>query len=291
MEFRQVQTFMQISQVKNFSKAAELLGYSQSAVTVQVRQLENELGVRLFDRTGKKVTLTPQGKEFLIHANKIIDDMLKAKEAMNDTNELKNPLHIGTIESLCTVKLPDIVQRFRNEHPKVRIQITIDSPERLFQMMEHNELDVIYILDTPRWNKNWIKVMEEAEPVIFVSTPHYKAAEKEEVKIEEILTEPFYLTERNANYRQALEQELALRKQTLSPVLECSDTAFIKKMLKTGKGLSYLPLFVVEKDIKEGKIAKLNVKDIDITMYRQVFYHANKYMTKEMEKFVEYCLN
>lgn len=290
MEFRQVQTFMQISQVKNFSKAAELLGYSQSAVTVQVRQLENELGVRLFDRTGKKVTLTPQGKEFLIHANKIIDDMLKAKEAMNDTNELKNPLHIGTIESLCTVKLPEIVQRFRNEHPKVRIQITIDSPERLFQMMEHNELDVIYILDTPRWNKNWIKVMEEAEPVIFVSTPHYKAAEKEEVKIEEILTEPFYLTERNANYRQALEQELALRKQTLSPVLECSDTAFIKKMLKTGKGLSYLPLFVVEKDIKEGKIAKLNVKDIDITMYRQVFYHANKYMTKEMEKFVEYCL-
>ena len=60
-------------------------------------------------------------------------------------------------------------------------------------------------------------------------------------------------------------------------------------MLKTGKGLSYLPLFVVEKDIKEGKIAKLDVKDIDITMYRQVFYHANKYMTKEMEKFVEYC--
>ena len=290
MEFRQVQTFMQISQVKNFSKAAEILGYSQSAVTVQVRQLENELGVRLFDRTGKKVTLTPQGKEFLIHANKIIDDMLKAKEAMNDTNELKNPLHIGTIESLCTVKLPEIVQKFRDEHPKVRIQITIDSPERLFQMMEHNELDVIYILDTPRWNKNWIKVMEEAEPVIFVSTPHYKAAEKEEVKIEEILTEPFYLTERNANYRQALEQELALRKQTLSPVLECSDTAFIKNMLKTGKGLSYLPLFVVEKDIKEGKIAKLNVKDIDITMYRQVFYHANKYMTKEMEKFVEYCL-
>ena len=57
----------------------------------------------------------------------------------------------------------------------------------------------------------------------------------------------------------------------------------------TGKGLSYLPLFVVEKDIKEGKIAKLDVKDIDITMYRQVFYHANKYMTKEMEKFVEYC--
>ncbi len=278
MEFRQIQTFMQIAQVKNFSKTAEVLGYSQSAVTVQIRQLETELGVRLFDRTGKKVILTPKGKEFLIHANKIIDEMHKAKDAMNDTAELKNPLHIGTIESLCTVKLQEIVQRFREEHPQVRIQITIGSPERLIQMMEHNELDVIYILDTPRWDKNWVKVMEKAERVIFVSAP-----------VEEILNAPFYLTERNANYRQALEQELALHKQTLSPVLECSDTAFIKKMLKTGKGLSYLPLFVVEKDIEEGKIAKLDVKDIDITMYRQVFYHANKYMTKEMEKFVEYC--
>jgi len=129
----------------------------------------------------------------------------------------------------------------------------------------------------------------KSEPVIFVSAPNYKLAGKKNIAVEEILNAPFYLTERNANYRQALEQELALHKQTLSPVLECSDTAFIKKMLKTGKGLSYLPLFVVEKDIEEGKIAKLDVKDIDITMYRQVFYHANKYMTKEMEKFIEYC--
>ncbi len=67
----------------------------------------------------------------------------KAKDAMNDTAELKNPLHIGTIESLCTVKLQEIVQRFRKEHPQVRIQITIGSPERLIQKMEHNELDVI----------------------------------------------------------------------------------------------------------------------------------------------------
>ena len=222
MEFRQIQTFMQISQVKNFSKAAELLGYSQSAVTVQIRQLETELGVRLFDRTGKKVTLTPSGKEFWIHANKIIDEMYKAKDAMNDTAELKNPLHIGTIESLCTVKLPEIVEKFRNKHPQVRIQITIDSPEKLIQMMEHNELDVIYILDTPRWDKNWVKVLEEAEPVIFVSAPNYKFAGEKDIKVEEILNAPLYLTERNANYRQALEQELSLRKQTLSPVLELS---------------------------------------------------------------------
>ena len=99
MEFRQIQTFMQISQVKNFSKAAELLGYSQSAVTVQIRQLETELGVRLFDRTGKKVTLTPSGKEFWIHANKIIDEMYKAKDAITYRND-RIPLY-GKIARDC----------------------------------------------------------------------------------------------------------------------------------------------------------------------------------------------
>ena len=88
--------------------------------------------------------------------------------------------------------------------------------------------NVIYILDTPRWNKNWVKVMEKSEPVIFVSAPNYKLAGKKDIEIEEFKC-TIYLTERNANYRQALEQELALHKQTLSPVLECSDTALSRK--------------------------------------------------------------
>ena len=144
MELRQLQTFTQIAQMQSFSRTAEMLGYSQSAVTVQIRQLENELGKRLFDRTGKKVVLTPQGEEFLEHANRILYDVHQAKASMNDTDELKNPLHIGTIESLCTVKFPKIIRKFREQYPRVSIRITVDSPEKLIQMMEHNELDLIY---------------------------------------------------------------------------------------------------------------------------------------------------
>ena len=90
MELRQLQTFTQIAQMQSFSRTAEMLGYSQSAVTVQIRQLENELGKRLFDRTGKKVVLTPQGEEFLEHANRILYDVHQAKASMNDTDELKH---------------------------------------------------------------------------------------------------------------------------------------------------------------------------------------------------------
>ena len=286
MEIRQVQSFVHVAKLGSFSRAAETMGYSQSAITVQIRLLEEELGTKLFDRMGKKVSLTPQGKRFLEHANRILYEMNRTIMAMNEDRELENPLHIGTIESLCTAKFPRILSQFHTLYPKVNIQITLDSPEKLIRMMEHNELDLIYILDTPRWNKEWIKVMEAAEPIVFVASVNSEFALRKEMVLQEILGESFFLTEKNANYRQALDQHLALENRTLDPALEISDTEFIIKMVERNDGLSFLPYFAVEKYIRSGRIAMLDVTDIDISMYRQIFYHKNKYKTREMSEFI-----
>ena len=282
MEIRQLETFVHVAQLQSFSRAAEVLGYTQSAITVQIRLLESELETRLFDRTGKRVVLTPSGKEFMEHASRILYDVNKAKKSMNDDAELKNPLHIGTIESLCTAKLPAVLSKFREFHPKVNMQVTIDTPEQLIRMMEHNGLDLIYILDTPRWDQNWVKVMEKAEPVVFVASADSEFAGKT-LKMEDILEEPFFLTEKNANYRQALDQQLALKKQALSPVLEISDTAFIIRMLEKNHGLSFLPYLAVERDIRKGRIALLHVEDVEISMYRQKLF-PNRRQTNGKEK-------
>ncbi|MCI6303630.1 MAG: LysR family transcriptional regulator [Blautia sp.] len=286
MEIRQLQTFVQAAQLESFSKTAEMLGYSQSAITVQMRLLETELNTRLFDRMGKRVVLTPQGREFLKSANKILYEVNKASKSMNEDRELTNPLHVGTIESLCTAKFPRLLSEFHSLHPRVNLQITVDSPEKLIRMMEHNELDLIYILDTPRWDENWVKVMELAEPVVFVASAASRFAGKERLVLDDILQEPFFLTEKHANYRQALDQQLALRRQSISPVLEISDTEFIIRMLELNQGLSFLPYFAVEQDIYKHRIITLDVKDVHISMYRQIFYHKNKFRTREMEEFI-----
>lgn len=286
MEIRQLQTFVQAAQLESFSKTAEMLGYSQSAITVQMRLLETELNTRLFDRMGKRVVLTPQGREFLKSANKILYEVNKASKSMNEGRELTNPLHVGTIESLCTAKFPRILSEFHSLHPRVNLQITVDSPEKLIRMMEHNELDLIYILDTPRWDENWVKVMELAEPVVFVASAASRFAGKERLVLDDILQEPFFLTEKHANYRQALDQQLALRRQSISPVLEISDTEFIIRMMELNQGLSFLPYFAVEQDIYKHRIITLDVKDVHISMYRQIFYHKNKFRTREMEEFI-----
>ena len=290
MEIRQLITFIQAARMESFSKAAENLGYSQSAVTVQIRLLEQEMNTRLFDRMGKQVMLTPQGRRFLEYANSILYEVNKAKLSIGNEEELTNPLHIGTIESLCSSKLPSIVRHFRQHHPKVTIQITTSSPEELIGMMEHNKLDLIYILDAPRWNNNWNKAMESSERIVFVSSPSFHLAGKKGLLIDELLNEPFFLTEKNANYRMAFDQFLASRHQSLEPLLEISNTAFIIKMLEENDGVSLLPYFAVQRYVAEGRLTILDVTDVDIFMYRQIFYHKNKFKTREMETFIDLAL-
>lgn len=286
MEIRQLITFIKVVQLESFSKAAADLGYSQSAVTVQIRLLEEELNTRLFDRLGKRISLTAQGQHFLTYAYNILHEVNKAKLSLDEESEYANPLHIGTIESLCFSKFPPILHYFREHYPKVAIRVTTASPEELIEMMEHNQLDLIYILDEPRYNNNWRKAMEYHEDVVFVSSPDFPLSKRKHLHLEELLSEPFFLTEKNANYRRALDRYLASREMILSPFLEISNTEFIIKMIRENRGLSFLPYFAVQESASQGQLAVLDVEDFHAAMYRQIFYHKDKWKTKEMEEFI-----
>lgn len=285
MELRQIETFVRVAQMKSFSKAAKSLGYSQAAVTVQIQLLERDLNTRLFDRMGKRIALTAQGQSFLTHAYAVIHELNKAHLTLDESTELKGSLHIGTIDSLCYTKLPPILRHFRTAHPKVRIRITTASPEELFKMMGRNQVDVIYILDDPKYDNNWHKAMEEREAVVFAASPSLGLG-RAALKLDELLAYPFFLTEPDANYRRAFDRCLATRGKVIQTAIESSNTEFIIKMLEENAGISLLPLFSVQERVNAGKISMLHVTDFNIMMYRQIFYHKDKWKTREMEEFI-----
>ena len=109
MEFRELSTFLQVAKLQSFSKAAKVLGYSQAAVTIQIKQLEQELGVHLFDRIGKQTSLTHQGSVFYDHAASIMRDIAQAKDAVSHPQKLNGHLCIGTIESICASLFPSLL--------------------------------------------------------------------------------------------------------------------------------------------------------------------------------------
>lgn len=286
MEIRQLITFITAARQESFSKAAELLGYSQSAVTVQIRLLEEELNTRLFDRLGRKISLTVQGRRFLEQSQVILRDINQAKEIAGEETELKAPLHIGTLESLCFTKLPAVLRYFRERHPLVSIKITTAAPGQLYEMLEQNQLDLIYLLDRARFNKNWLKAMDREEPIVFVTSPSYWSGRPERVHVRDIAGEPFFLTEKNENYRRELDAFLETQDLELVPAVEVSNTDFIIKLLKENGGISYLPRFAAEESIRRGELMVLEVRDLKTIMYQQIFLHKSKWRTREMDEFI-----
>ena len=257
-------------------------------MTVQIRQLEEELDTRLFDRIGKHISLTTRGVQFLEHAYDVLQEVNKARLSVSDTGELHGRLHIGTIESLCFSKLPAALHAYWQRHPKVVVHVTTGEPKFLIERMERGELDLIYILDEPRYSNNWNKLMERKERVVFVTSASL-GAELEgipELTVEDLLDRPFYLTERDTNYRRVLDRFLAARDRSLTPSLECSDTSFLIRILENNRGVSLLPWYAVEQSVGQGKLSLIQVADFHVTLYRQIFSHKEKWCSREMDEFV-----
>ena len=287
MEFREISTFLQVAQYQSFSKAARHLGYSQAAVTIQIKQLEQELGVHLFDRIGKQISLTHQGQVFYQYAVSIRNDLEQAKNAVSDPSTLSGKLCLGTIESICASIFPDLLAEYHRLHPEVTISIVTDSPGVLLDRMNENTFDIVYLLDRWIYDNRWCKTLEEPEENIFVASPdHELALVKRELELDEVLRFPFFLTEKDASYRHMLEQYLASINRSVKPFLEIGSTEFIIHMLLKNTGISFLPKFTVQRELQQKQLTALNVRGFQMQTWRQIFYHKDKWVTREMQEFL-----
>lgn len=285
IETKEMNTFLAIVQEKSFSKAARLLNYSQSTITIQIQHLEDKLHTKLFDRIGKNISLTPQGIIFLNHARSIMYDLQKAEYAVQENRELHGTLRIGTIESLCSSIFPDLLSSFHKDNPNVSISVMIGSPDELLENMNRGQLDFVYILDRRVYNKSWKKLFEIPEEIVFVASYKNQLADLRTHTLDELISQPFILTEKNASYRLILDQYLQDTHRSLTPYLELENTDFIVKQLCANEGISFLPLFSVNKEIRNGQLKVLSIENFHIKIWRQLIYHRDKCLTLEMERF------
>ena len=287
MEIRNVITFVRIAELLNFSKAAGQLGYSQSAVTMQMKQLEEELHTQLFDRIGRHVRLTQAGERLLPYALDILDAVRRAKSVTQDPEEVTGRLRIGTAESLLISVLPPIIVEFGRLCPRVEVSTHTGLVADLFGMLQRNDIDILYFLDQKTNFPEWVRVTERPEAAFFVASARSPLAGQKGISLERLLQEPFLLTEKGVSYRYAMEQILAADGIELHPFLETGNTDIITKMLLQNRGVSFLPEFVVRDYIRSGLLAELDTECPEICMWSQLVYHKNKYVTPQMERFME----
>jgi DNA-binding transcriptional LysR family regulator len=185
MELRHIRTFRVVARFLNFTKASEELNLAQSSVSAQIKALEDELGVRLFDRIGRRVLLTTAGEKLSHYARRMEEMTEEILSEVTGVSETRGSLTIRTPETLATVYFPEIIRRFHGEYPGVRLDFINCSDRQLREELNSGRIDLAFLMidsvDIPE-----VKVrMLRAEPLVVVAGPGHPLTKKKAVATKE----------------------------------------------------------------------------------------------------------
>ena len=283
MDFRSLSVFVEAAELGSFTRAGQKLGYSQPTVSFQIRQLEQELGVQLFDRIGHTVLLTDEGRHALQYAQQILRTRQEMVQGPSRSREPAGTVRLATADSLCSPLVALHFARFRRQYPQVSIQVRTAGTPELYELLDHNEADVLCTLDRRNYDTAYVTASEEKIPVHFVVAADHPLAGEQEVPMERLLQEPFLLTEKDMSYCRMLHERLARESLELHPVLESGNADLLCQLVEQNLGVSFLPDFVTERSVRAGKLRRLEAADLQIDLWKQVVYRREKWVSLPLQ--------
>lgn len=287
MDMKNINTFIYTAELGSFTKAAELLGYSQSTVSFQIRQLEEELGTVLFERINRTVTLTDRGKEILRYAHRMKQLAGEMQEMVQPKQEVRGHLRIAMSDSLCEEIAEKLFVLLQRKYPEVTMKIVIAGTDEMFRLLNQNQVDFVYTLDRHIYHSDYVIVTESQEAVHFVTGYQNSLNGKKQIPLQELICQPFILTEKEMSYRRMLSEYLASRSLEIQPFFEVGNTELICRMLeKNASAISLLPDYVTEKAVQEKRLVRLDVKDFQLAIWKQLLYHRDKWISPQMQAFM-----
>ena len=288
MELRNLITFISVVELGSFTKAGKQLGYSQSTVSFQIKQLEEELNCLLFERINHTVTLTERGRELLSYAHQIRALTDEFNDNVKKENDYSGYIHVVTPDSVCEDMINTNYIDFYSKYPNVSLKFTPADTSVMFDMLDRNEADVIITLDNHVYKKDYVIAKEMPLSMHFVTNSSSKFAKMKNLSVKDVISEPFLLTEKGQGYRRVLDKELAKKSLQINPVLEIGRTDIITSVLTKSNMISFLPDFVTEQKVKSGELSYIDVRDFKVDICKQLIYHKNKWLSKSLKTFIEY---
>lgn len=279
MDIRELRTFKTISETRNFSKAAEILGYTQSTVSMQIKNLETELGTKLFEYKKRQVTITDSGLNLLPLIEKTLDDFSKIKQ-WNQTEET-GILKIAAPESLTITMVAPMLKVFKKQYPNVQIELRNATCLHNEEVLLRGEVDVAFMMWPSRPNKKLIDHDLGEQTMVLVTSEDKNSF----VKILNDDKSNFIINEPECSYRNQFETAVWQQHQKKFRTTSLPSIATIKTNVANGLGFSYLPENMVEKEIAEGT---LKVVKTDIVNHIHAHLLTRNYKNKSelISKFV-----
>lgn len=280
MNLRQLKIFKVLCEELNFTKTAEKLNMTQPAVSHAVKELEEAVGVTLFDRLNNRIYLNDSGKLLLEKATRLLEFYEDICQSFNPKN-FQLPLKIGSCLTIANFWLPQFVKEFSAVSPETQLQVTIDSATHIENFLNNNEIDIaLYEGVVP--NSRYCAQEFSSYEISFIASSSHPLAHKKAISLEEILHFDLLLREKGSAIRDTLDSMLMLHNLKAEALWTSVNSQPLIQGALNNLGISVLPEIIVRKELADGRLVKLNVDADPMINHNYILWHGGKYLTEPM---------
>ena len=292
MDLRQLLTLRTVVDKGSFSHAAEELGISQPAVSFQIRALEDRIGQRLLDRSGRRVTLTDAGRVVDSHARRLLaleEEMLRDVAGLSD--HLSGPLVLGSSTGPGELLLPHLLGGFKRENPEVEVSLVVQDTQTVCDRVLDDEIE-LGVVGAARPHRGLVFEPFVRDELVVICPPGHALSKKKRIKLADLAAQPLILQQRGSGVRAVLESAFraaGIRMRDLDITLELGLQQSVRVAVLDGLGITVISRLAVERDLAEGRLVAVTVEGAVLARDFSLVRHAGRTPSRVSEGFVEYA--
>ncbi len=274
----------------SYTDAAKALFMTQPAVSMQIKQMEDQIGLSLFEREGKQVTVTEAGLELLHYAQNIRHQLDEAEQVLEELKGLKRgKLHL-TMASTANYFAPHLIAAFHHEFPGAQVTLDVTNRSGLLDALDSNTTDMV-IMGRPPEGHNLVGIPFIDNPLVVIAYPEHPLANKSGIKLSEVANESFIVRERDSGTRMAVDRFFAEHDLELTPGMVMNRSEAIKQAVMAELGLGIVSLHTIEMELALKRLVVLNVEDFPIMRQWHIVHRNGKRFAAIPEAFKNYVLD
>ncbi len=287
MDVRDLQVFLSVAKHLNFTRAGDEVHLSQPSVSVRMRQLERDLGSKLFEQLGKKVALTEAGQLLIPFATRVIAAMDDARHAIDEMQGLeRGTLRIGASTTPGMYLIPRTIAQFKQCYPKIDVHLAVKDTRQIEEGVIRNEFDFGFVgghlagdeVDVLPWM---------TDHLVLVVPCNHILARKKSVKVADLCKERFILREPGSATRAAVVTHLQKSDLKVETVMEMENPESVKRAVQSGLGLAFISRFAVETELKAKSLVAVSVNGLDINRELKIVRRKDKHLGRAAQTFID----
>lgn len=288
--FRQLRVFEAAARHLHFGRAAAELNLSQPAVSIQLKQLETDIGLPLFEQMGRRMHLTGTGAELVTHVRAVLARLREADEALESLKGAgAGELHIASTTT-AEYFVPRLLAEFRRNNPRLKVRLTVKNREHVVRDLAENTVDVAVMGQAPR-GLDTVAVPFARNPLGMISAPDHPLARKRRLRLAQLGGDSFLIRERGSGTRDAMERAFSAQNFQPAEIVEIGSNETIKQAVMAGMGVSFLSLHTIGLELATRRLAVLSVTGMPVMRDWYVIHRKRKRLSPTASAFKNYLVS